>query len=153
EIAARRGNVDEVARLSRELERTKGDSVFVQRMSITERCLRRGVGGVDWRSEARRSSLTLYHVGIVLQSASDARARRCAVAAFPASLDTSQRTDKWGSVVALHGMLVAQNQTAAATHLVDSAVSHGMGAAVALFVLDAAAGLQPSPAAAAFAAK
>jgi eukaryotic-like serine/threonine-protein kinase len=153
EMAARQGNVDELARLSRDLERTKGDSVFVQRMAITERCLRKGVDAVDWSAEARRSTLTLYRVGAVLQTATDPRARRCGVRAFSAVLssDTSQGPDDYGSLLALHGMLVAQGQSTDAVHMVDSAVTHGMGAAFGLIVLDVAAGLPASPRATAFA--
>jgi hypothetical protein len=122
-------------------------------MAITERCLRKGVGAVDWAAEARRSTLTLFRVGFVLQAATDPRARRCGVRAFSAVLssDTSQGPDDWGSLLAVHGMLAAQGQATAATHMVDSAVSHGMGAALGLTVLDAAAGLSPSPAATTFA--
>ena len=153
EMAARKGNTRELSRLSGELERTKGDSVFVQRMAITERCLRRGAGSVDWSAEARRNPLRLYQVGNVLLAASSAQARRCGVNAFAAILaaDTNQGPNDWGSLVSLHGMLVAQGQTTEAVRLVDSAVTHGMGAALGLAVLDVAAGMPPSPGAATFA--
>jgi serine/threonine-protein kinase len=153
EMAARQGNVPELARLSRELERTNHDSVFVQRMAITERCLQRGVGSVDWSAEARRSALTLYRVGFVLEAATDPRARRCGVRAFSAVLssDTSQGPNDWGSLVALHSMLVAQGQASEAIRMVDSAVAHGMVSALGLTVLDAVAGLPSSPRATTFA--
>jgi hypothetical protein len=155
ELAARRGDADRIAAILRALPRATADSVFVRRMTTTETCLRRGVGAIDWSGEARRSMVSLFYVAIPLAGAADARARVCAKVAFRAILasDTAEGPSDWGSLVALHGMLAAEDRASASARLVDSAVAAGMKGALALYIVDNAAGSVPTDNAATFAAQ
>jgi serine/threonine-protein kinase len=143
EIAARRGDANAAARYARLLERTNTDSILVRRLDLMDRCLRGGANAVDWIGAARRSSVTLYHVGFYLRASSDRRARECGRAAFRARLvgDTTQAAERWGSLLGLHGMLAAEGRTDEALHLVDSALTTGLPSAVGLYVVDAVVGL------------
>jgi serine/threonine-protein kinase len=153
ELAARRGDADRIAAIIRALPRATADSVFVRRMTTTEACLRKGVKAIDWTGEARRSTVSLFYVAIVLSGAADSRARVCGKTAFRAILasDTAEGPSDWGSLVALHGMLAAENRASVGVQLVDSAVATGMTGALALYIVDNAAGIGPSAKAAAFA--
>ena len=143
EIAARRGDADSAARVARALASANDDSVLTRRLALTERCLHGGPRSIDWPAEAKRSTRVLFVVGAPLQGATNSRSRRCAERAFEAVLasDRAVGPEDWSSLVALHGMYVARGDTARALALVDSAVTNGLPAAVGLYVLDAAAGV------------
>ncbi len=144
EMSARQGNVAGLTRNVALLGLTDADSVLTMRTTVMERCLRGGPRDVDWPAVYRRRPATLYHVGFSLWAATTPRARACARSAFQASLsaDSAQGPEDWGSLLALHGMLVAQGEAQRAIQLVDSAITAGLGQAVGLYVVDAAAGIE-----------
>jgi serine/threonine-protein kinase len=152
EIAARRGDVDGVKRLTAMVVATNPDTMFAARMRITERCLRGGMKAVDWAAESRRNARTVFNVGAELRAAMEPRARRCGLAAF-ASIVASQEPqgpEYWSSLLALHAMLVAQGEVASAVGLVDSAVARGLTNALGLYVIDATVGIDVGGRAAGF---
>ncbi|MEO7521641.1 MAG: protein kinase, partial [Gemmatimonas sp.] len=143
EIAAHRGDAAELSRFATLLAASNPDSAFVERMALTERCLRKGSNAVDWMGEAKRNARSIFRVGAVLQAATEPRARRCGLAAFEALLasQSPEGAEYWSSLLALHGMLVAQGEVSRALQVVDSAVANGLSSAVGLYVIDAAAGI------------
>jgi hypothetical protein len=155
EMAARRGDADRVATLWRAVDRANHDSSLAKRMDIVERCLRLGAQQFPWASDARTNANLVYRVGLVFQGADTPRARQCGLSAFSSVLaaDTAVGGSDWASLVALNGMLVASGQPDRAVQLLDSAVAHGMPAALGLYVLDAAAGVDVGDRASTFVAQ
>jgi len=119
------------------------DSAWANQMRLTTRCLGEGPTSVDWASEVRRGAATVFRVAAVLQSSTDPRPRRCAMAAFAAILagQPVQAPEYWTSLLGLHAMLIAQADVSRALAIVDTAVANGLPQAVGLFVLDATAGI------------
>ena len=152
EIAARRGDADSVARIARVLTLTNNDTILVRRLALTEQCLRRGPRSIDWPAEGKQSAYLLFVFGAAMQGATNPRARRCAQNAFEAVLASNPApgVEDWASLVALHGMLVTQGDTARALAIVDSAVVNGLPSAVGLYVVDVAAGIDVGDRARAF---
>ena len=146
-IAARRGDADALAHYTALLTAASPDSEQARRGTLIETCLRRGTRSVDWKAAVRTRSRRVFEVGAILQGATNTQARRCGIAALSSvlSADAGPGDEDWSSMFALHGMLIAQGQQAAALRLVDSAIVSGIPAAVALFVLDQAAGVDVGP--------
>ncbi len=143
EIAARRGDAERLARLSRTLAPANPDSVLTWRLALAARCLKDEAKRIDWRAELRRGARRLYIFAALLASAAEPRARACAMAAFSTMLsaDTAQGAEDWGALLGFHGMLLASGQDVRAVRAVDSAVAGGLSPALALYVLDASAGV------------
>lgn len=143
ELAARRGDASAARSFVSIAMAAWPDSVFSKRLDITNRCLRGGQSAVKWTALAREDPRTMFYVGSVLQSATEPRARACGLAAFGSILLTESPagSEYWNSLLAMHGMLIAQGESAKALALVDSAMANGLSSAVGLFVIDAAAGI------------
>jgi len=143
EIAARHGDAAAAARYAARATGVSHDSAWANQMRLTTRCLGEGPTSVDWASEVRRGAATVFRVAAVLQSSTDPRPRRCAMAAFAAILagQPVQAPEYWTSLLGLHAMLIAQADVSRALAIVDTAVANGLPQAVGLFVLDATAGI------------
>ena len=145
EIAARRGDVGEFTRYADLLKGANPDSTQLTSMALLRSCLTRAPRQMDWHHELERGRRALYRVGVTLQGASSARARACAQGAFTAILasDPKPNDEDWGSLVCLHALLAAEGDSSSALALTDSAVAGGLTAALGLYVVDAAAGIDP----------
>ena len=141
--AARRGDATAFARYATLLTTTNPDSILAARTGLIDRCIRTGATSIDWKAESKRNVRRVFEVGTILHSATAPGVRRCAVSALSAVLaaDTAVGAEDWSALVALHGMLVAQGEVSRALRLVDSATTTGLPQAVALFVIDEAAGV------------
>lgn len=143
EIAARHADVVEASRYAARATAMSHDSAWATQMRLTTRCIGEGPASVEWTSEVRRSAATVFRIGAVLQSSTDPRPRRCAMAAFAAILagQPVQAPEYWTSLLGLHAMLIAQAEVPRALAIVDTAVANGLPQAVGLFVIDATAGI------------
>ena len=155
EIAARRGDRGQFGRYADLLRRANADSLPLATIALMRACLDRAPRELDWNREAHRSMRIVFRVGVMLQGASDPAARRCGRGAFTGLLgaDSARNQEDWSSLVSLHAMLAAEGAGAAALGLADSAIRGGMNAPLGLYVLDAAAGLDPGQRADAFVAQ
>jgi len=145
EIAARRGDLGAFSRYSELLKRSNADSLQLATTALIGSCLSRSPRQLDWKREAEHGQRVLYRLGVILQGARYPQARECAERAFSAILASDPRPndEDWGSLFGLHAMLVARGDTAKALAVADSAIASGMTAALGLFVVDAAAGIDP----------
>ncbi|MCC7052740.1 MAG: serine/threonine protein kinase [Gemmatimonadaceae bacterium] len=143
EFAARRGDTAAFARHATRLRLESADSGLVVRMRAVDLCLRQGTGASGWRADVAGNARLVFDVGSALRAGTAPAAHRCAIAAYSALLASQSPKDDeyWGSLVALHGIHAAHGNTERALRVVDTAVAAGLGSALGLFVLDAAAGL------------
>ncbi len=142
EISLRAGDATEADRLVARLRRAGAEPATVRRLELAQRCVR-DPASVDWAAEARADRLPVFQVATQLAGTPRLDGRRCAREAFAAILaaDSALGAEDWGSLVLLQGMLVAEGRPTEAVAMVDSAVVHGLPAALGLFVVDEVAGV------------
>ena len=144
ETAIRKGERVRAERLARVFEAAEPDSALATHVRIMRTCAFDGAGAVDWAREVRTWSRQVVSAGKWLGAGGSQLA--CAARAFNAVLagDTSSDPSgvgrRWGALMGLQHLLVARGQAAEVERLLDSAVQHGMPAAAALYLLDAAVG-------------
>ncbi len=144
EAAARRGDVVALDSLLAELRNNAADSTPVAFLGLARRCLTSRMSSADWTSVARAGPGITFDVGVILSGGSASRAIACAEGAWTAlrSSDVDPNT-AWGALVAGFATHAAAGSRDAALALVDSAVAKGMNAALGLYILGAAAGIDP----------
>jgi tetratricopeptide (TPR) repeat protein len=144
EIAIRKGERVRAERLARAFEAAEPDSALAAHVRIMRTCAFDGAGAVDWAREVQAWARQVVSAGRSLAAGGSQLA--CAERAFSAVLAGDTASDswgvgrRWGAVVGLQSLLVVRGQAAAVERLLDSAVQHGMPAAAALYLLDAAVG-------------
>jgi tRNA A-37 threonylcarbamoyl transferase component Bud32 len=157
EIAIRRGERQRADRLARALDAARADSTLSVHVRIMRRCVFDGVDAVDWRRAVREAPQLVLTAGKSLAAAGSQLP--CAERAFRAVLAGDTASDAWGvgrrwsALVGLQSLLVARGRGAEVPALLDSAAGAGMPAAAALFLLDAVAGADVGPRAAAVATR
>ncbi len=140
ETSLRRGDVDQAQRLIDTFRGLDPDSSRLAQLNLMLDCARHGPYGVDWATHARLHPEEVVATGKVL-ALSEGRAS-CAEAAFRAVLASpaAQRNHRWGAVMGLQDLLVAQGETAEARYVLEAAIDSGFTAAIGLYVVDAVAG-------------
>ncbi len=143
EIALRQGWSPRADQLYRALRRAGPDSAWLRKATLLQQCVRHGPDGVDWTSVARgaagaASELVMVGHGLAkTQPACAERALRAALAGAPReSLNV-----RWGAVVALQSVLVAERRYAEVRRLLDWSADSVHVAARMLQLVDAVAGV------------
>jgi tetratricopeptide (TPR) repeat protein len=155
EIAIRKGERQRAERLEAAMDAAETDSTLAVHLRIMATCVFGGVGAVDWRRAARATALDLLRAGKSLAAAGSQLP--CAERAFQAVLSGDTASDAWGvgrrwnALLGLQSLLVARGRSAEVPALLDSAARAGMPSAPALFLLDAAVGVDVGSRAAAVA--
>ena len=140
ETSLRGGDIDRAERLIEAFQRLDPDTSRMAELDLTLACARHGPQGVDWTARARSHPDEVVAAGKSL-AMTEGRAS-CAGAAFRAVLasSTAQLTHRWGAVMGLQNLLVAQGEAGEARAVIEAAISSGMSGAIGLYVLDALAG-------------
>jgi len=155
EAAARRGDAGRLDSLAGLLRRGGGDSAYLRHLAIVRRCLTSRMSASDWTSLARSEAAATYRLAVVMSGASDPKAIACVEGAW-SGIRSSEPADPglaFAAVVARFSQLAARRDTSAALALLDSAAASGMRAALAVFVVGEAAGVDPGSRADAFVAQ
>jgi len=128
QIALRRGDRKRASSLRAKFLAVHPDSSLVQNIDVMTQCVEKGVSGVRWTDLARTHPLPL--VGAAFQLGAGGAQSACAIAAFRAILAvdtvTSDRNAdgrNWGSLIGLHGLLVAEQRPQEAIAAVDAFVA------------------------------
>jgi serine/threonine-protein kinase len=141
ELALRRRDTTEAARLVAAFHRIDPDSAWMAQLDLTMLCVRHGPGAINWDSVVSRYPLEVIMAAKVL--ASQGAHLPCAEAGFRAVLADpgASESARWGGVMGLQGLLTMRQQMDAVKRLLDSAVASGVMAAKGLYVVHAAAGM------------
>lgn len=140
ELAIRRSDLGEAARLIQRFQNAEPDSSFVRNLALQLACVRRGAIDPEWQLTAQSDP------GVVLLAAEGLSVGlahpACAEQAFRAVLATSASSinQRWGALLGLNGLLVALGRDRDVVTMIDSAAAHGMPIAPVLYVLDVIAG-------------
>ncbi|HEX3235799.1 MAG TPA: serine/threonine-protein kinase [Gemmatimonadales bacterium] len=140
EIALRKGRVNEAQRLVDGFRRAGPDSTMSRHLQLMMDCVRNGSGRVNWEAAAREDPAAALESGRVLSAAG--ASLDCAIGAFRAVLRSpgAESRVKWGGLLGVNHVLMAEHHYDAAKGLLDSAVAGGLPAAMGLYVLDATVG-------------
>ena len=144
EFAARRGEARRARDLLLAFRSVSPDSDWTFQLDLTVRCAERGPDGIDWTAAVRRASDRVVTVARILGAGG--RSLSCSRRALEAVLarDTSTAEPhswyRWSALKGLNYQLIAEGRQDLAILLRDSALSHGMPAAVALDVPDVLSG-------------
>ena len=107
-ISLRRGKPQAARAYLQSLRTSGADSLLQLRLGLMFDCLDHGPNGVDWVGAAR------HDPGDVLEAAqpliADSRQRACARAAHEAVLGGSAVESRWGALLGLQGLLVAEGR-------------------------------------------
>ena len=142
--AARRADIAAMDSLTGELQRVRADSGPLSVLTLARRCLTSRMTAADWASVTSTDPNTTFEAGVILSGASAPRARACTDAAWSGLLAAdSDPGRQFAAIVARFSLLVSAGSDSAALALVDSAVASGMNSALGLYVLGAAAGVDP----------
>jgi hypothetical protein len=144
QMAARRGDVNTVQTLQA-LMAAGADSGALHGLTLTRRCLSTRMSAADWTAAGRADPRSTYFVATILTNASARLARSCAWRAWSAlaQSDSATTNEKWAAVMGRFSMSAAEGAHEKALAIVDSAVANGMNAALGLYFLGAAAGIDP----------
>ena len=144
QMAARRGDVNTVQTLQN-LMVAAADSGALHGLTLTRRCLSTRMSNADWSATGRADPRSTYFVATILTNASASVARSCAWNAWSAlaQSDSATTNEKWAAVMGRFSMSAAEGAHEKALAIVDSAVANGMNAALGLYFLGAAAGIDP----------
>ncbi len=140
EIAVRRGDLDAAENLVRRLAHVEPDSMISHRLPLILACARRGPAAIDWLKEARANP------SLILRTAKElsvgAYYGDCAKEGFKAVLATADAPPplRWGALVGLQGLLVAEGRDVEAEALLDSTLAAGTGVVRVLYILNVFAG-------------
>ena len=145
EIAIRKGERERADRLARAMDAAGPDSDLSVHVRIMRTCVFDGGGAVDWPRVARQTPQDLLTAGKSLAAAGSQLP--CAERAFRAILAGDTASDspgvgrRWIALLGLQSLLVARGRSAEVPALLDSAARAGMPAAPALYLIDAAVGV------------
>jgi serine/threonine-protein kinase len=140
EIAVRKGELNRAQRFADRLERIDAAPRYIHKTRSMVDCVRLGSEGVDWMEAARGDPANLWRAAN--QLAVGASYAECAENGFRAILDepAAPLGPKWGAVLGLQGLLVAQARDSQAIALLDSVVASGVSQALSLYIIDVMAG-------------
>jgi tetratricopeptide (TPR) repeat protein len=139
EFAIRQESLPEAARLIERFRLFQPDSTRWHQLAIMHRCVRDGLTAVNWELEARRHSMDLQQAARSL-SVGGAQ-NECAERGFRALLANPAQVElHWGSLLGLHGILMAEKRYAEIGPLIDSAAAGGLARAPVLYFVDDLAG-------------
>lgn len=150
---ARRGDVAALGQRHAALKASQADSVSLAVLALVQRCMTSPGRIPAWPVQAMPR--IVFDAGQVLSGSTDPQASRCAEAALEALLasDRGPNDEDWGALVTLVGLRVARGAAPDALALVDSAVAGGLSAALGLYVVMQAAGVEIGERANAFVAQ
>jgi tRNA A-37 threonylcarbamoyl transferase component Bud32 len=140
EIAFRKGRISEAQRLVEAFRSADPDSTMSRQLLLMVDCARNGTGHVNWKAAALEDPAATLESGRALAAAGASPG--CAIDAFRATLSSSSAAPgvKWGGLLGVHHLLIAEHKHDAARRVLDSAVAGEFPAAMGLYVLDAAMG-------------
>jgi tetratricopeptide (TPR) repeat protein len=141
EIAIRRGSLERADSLIALLQTFEPDPMRVQRLRTMADCVATRPGGVDW-SAMLSAGLALSKGGAQLPCAEDAL-RVVLAAEDPVSGAQGEiHIDdyRWGAMLALQSILIAEHRYSEATAMIDSSVAAGESGNMPLFIMGALAG-------------
>jgi serine/threonine-protein kinase len=139
EIALRRGDVVDGAKLVERFRRTRPDSLVLRQLTLMLECIRQGLNENTWRVAGRLDPDNALQAARSLSASG--QEPKCAAAGYRAVLANPTATPlHWGTFLGLNGLLAAQGRTSEIVSLVDSLTAAGMGAATMVYLLDALAG-------------
>ena len=138
EEAIRHGEVDRARALQRRFESVSPDYALDRQLQITLSCV--SGSRMDWEAVAALDLTVALRAATGLSRG--AMQPDCAEAAFRAVLsqDNAARSDKWGALLGLHGLLVAEGRDRELVALVDSSIANGMTGARIFYYVDVLAG-------------
>ena len=139
ELTIRRGDLPRGAQLVAQLRRFDTDTSMVAPLALMLECVERGAGATRWVRELARDPGGVLDAARAL-SAGAAHAA-CAEQGFRVVLEheASPPNTRWGALLGLQGLLLAQGREAEVRTLLDASVAT-LPAAVGLFLVDAVAG-------------
>jgi hypothetical protein len=141
EFALRRGQGGIARRLTAEFQRSAPDSAMVQKLEFMNECVERGAPRMDWARAARLNPDALAQAARAF-SAGGANLPcaeggfRAAYASGSAALNT-----RWGALLGLEYLLIAEGRNRDAEELLNSALSGGIRAARVLYAVGTTAGV------------
>jgi len=143
EIAWRRGRSPRADSLYRSLRAAGPDSSWLRKATWTMQCVRDGPDGVDW-VQAARSGAGAASDAVMVGSGVAKVQPACAERALRAVLQGTEREAlnmRWGALVALQSLLVAEGRYREVRRLLEWAVDSVHPAAHSLEIVDALAGV------------
>jgi len=141
EFALRRRQGGMARQLTAEFQHSAPDSAMLQKLDLMNNCVERGARAVDWAEAARR------HPDVVVQAAKAFSAGGanfpCAEGGFRAAYvsDGAALNTRWGALLGLEYLLIAEGRTRDAGEVLNSASSRGMRPARVLYAVSTAAGI------------
>jgi tetratricopeptide (TPR) repeat protein len=140
EIALRNGRISEAQPLIDGFRSADPDSTMSRHLQLMLDCARNGPGRVNWEAAALKDPAAALESGRVLAAAG--ASPNCALDAFRATLSSPSAAPgvKWGGLLGVHHLLIAEHRYEAAKQVLDSAVAGVHPAAMGLYVLDATMG-------------
>ncbi len=117
--AIRRGDLGAARGYFDALRKLGADSAMERRLALIFDCLNDGPASVDWAGAVRRNPVAVLEAAQPLIGDPDQRA--CAQAAYQAALQAPMVETRWGALLGLQGLLVAEGRHAELARLFGSA--------------------------------
>jgi len=135
----REGDLERAGELARRLESTRGEEDAGAWVALMEACVSAPVPRMSMAVPRPRASTVLQ---AAQQLAVGGYQPACAEAGFRDILERSDadRAERWGALLGLQGLLVAQNRRPELDSLLQEALTSGEGSVRFLFALDVVAG-------------
>jgi len=139
QILLRNGDAQGATRYVEAIDRASPDSNYRLELHLTLRCVRDGSARVSWVDERRAHPRALLDAAKVLSG--NLGQARCAEAAFRTVFadSTASESERWGALLALNSILMAEGRLREVDSLIASPPAAGLRAS-ALYLIDAAAG-------------
>jgi hypothetical protein len=151
QAAARRADLRTLESLQRRLHAEAADSVSLATLNLAHRCLANRMTRDDWTAATQSAPRVVFFLGVILTGATASTARACGDRAWIALLNgDSDPNRRFAAVVGRFASHASAGAHDSALAVVDSAVASGMNAALGLYILGAAAGIDPGSRADAF---
>ena len=145
QIAARRMDISTLEALQEQLRSAGADSTTIRGLALVHRCLTSRMSLRDWTNAARAFPYGNYYAGTVLTNGSTIESLNCADGAWSGLIESDSATAStlFVGIASRFGMNVATVSNDAALALIDSVVAAGMNSALGLYLVGAAAGVDP----------
>jgi DNA-binding SARP family transcriptional activator/tetratricopeptide (TPR) repeat protein len=143
EFAVRRGEAERADRYLRRLRKVDPDSTLLAAAELMVTCAKESPDMVDWATEARRRPTVVYEaaqsLGNAAFQAACARAGWTAILAHDTATDAGGFNRRFGALLGLQSLLVAEGRTGELLQLLDDHPEYP-GSIAYLYILDLAAG-------------
>ena len=140
EIAIRSAELEQAAAYANRFIETRSDTTLARKLSFMLQCVRDGPDRMDWARATRENPTA---VGMAAKSLSvGAIHPECATPAFRSVLeaDSLPATERWGAVLGLQGLLLADGKYEEALGVLATGLAQGLRATYSLYMFDAIAG-------------